>query len=173
MGLAIKNDEANFEKVRAAWEEQREANAMRNPATLRALLEAEKASGIHGAKGALADPSAAIALVWMRRSLKFQNAIFEGMVADKAGQTSAIAREAYKDNLEGYHNFWLKNTFRAGLSAIPKRDDFLIRLGPGLGESEREAVVYPEMSELVEVQNQVSSLLGGMLVEFDFEEKGK
>ena len=41
-------------------------------------------------------------------------------------------RDAYRTHLEGFHNFWLKNTFRAGLSAMPKREEMLQRLAPAL-----------------------------------------
>ena len=59
-------------QVRVAWSELRESNSMSNPSSLRSLLDAERASGIHAGANALADPSAAIALLWMRRSLTFQ-----------------------------------------------------------------------------------------------------
>ena len=38
---------------------------------MRGLLELERDSGIHGAGGVLADPSAAMAILWLRRSMDF------------------------------------------------------------------------------------------------------
>ena len=38
---------------------------------MRGLLELERDSGIHGAGGMLADPSAAMAILWLRRSMDF------------------------------------------------------------------------------------------------------
>jgi len=39
--------------------------------SVRALLEAEKASGVHRPGGLLTDPSAAMALLWMRRTMSY------------------------------------------------------------------------------------------------------
>ena len=38
---------------------------------MRGLLELERESGIHGRGGVLADPSAAMAILWLRRSMDF------------------------------------------------------------------------------------------------------
>ena len=38
---------------------------------MRGLLELERDSGIHGRGGVLADPSAAMAILWLRRSMDF------------------------------------------------------------------------------------------------------
>ena len=176
MGLAVKNDQANFEKVRGAWAELSAADPQRC-STLRGLLEAERSKGIHKAGGVLADPSAAIALVWMRRSLDFQTSVLDGMVTDRHGVLLEVARGAYKTHLESYHNFWLKNTFRAGLSAMPRREEFLQRLSPalkeGLSDEEREAICYSEMGELVEVQQKVIATMSSLFVELDLEDNRK
>ena len=98
--LAVKNDEANFAKVRKAWTAMLAAEPDRDCATLRQLLTMEKASGIHKAGGVLADPSAAIALVWMRRTLTFTNAILDGTAADTSPNLGSVAGAAYKAHLE-------------------------------------------------------------------------
>ena len=153
-----------------AWAELPQAEPSRTLASLRSLLEAERASGIHQPGGILADPSAAIALVWLRRSLSFQNSIFEAFIADRGASVSNLARDAYKNHLERFHNFWLKSTFRAGLSAMPARADFLVRLAPNVPEDERERVVYEEMAELVEVQNRISAACSALFIELDLED---
>ena len=121
---------------------------------LRSLLEAERSSGVHPAVGVLAEPSAALSLVWMLRSLRFQTSFLLGLLeGDRTAPLSKIVRDAYRSHLEPYHNFWLKNTFRAGLGAIPRREEFLQRLAPEVTDrTEREAKCYDEMSALVEVQ---------------------
>ena len=50
---------------------------------------------------ALQDPSAAIALVWVRRSLAFQSALFDGLVANKATTLVAAAPKAAETPLVG------------------------------------------------------------------------
>ena len=78
MAPAVQNDLANAEKVRRSW------SSAGKPASIGELLRAEVATGVHKpgtAKKApvLKDPSAAIALVWVRRSLAFQLALLEGV----------------------------------------------------------------------------------------------
>ena len=170
LSLGVKNDEANTDKARQAWTS---LSATRSITSLRALLEAERATGIHQPGGVLADPSAAIALVWLRRSLAFQNGVLEALHADRHGLVSHLARESYKTHLEQFHNFWLKNTFRAGLSAMPKREDFLQRLSPNVSDDDRERVVYEEMAELVEIQNRVGAACSRLFVELDLEDTRK
>ena len=168
--LVVKNDESNLEKMQRAWRDLEAADGSQRLTSLRELLEAERASGIHRAGGVLADPSAAIALVWLRRSLAFQNAVFAGMVDDRAGLVSNLARDAYQMHLEHFHNFWLKNTFRAGLSAMPKRDDFVQRLSPNMTGEEREQRVYAEMAELVEIQQRVCAACSKLMIDLDLED---
>eukprot|EP00900_Chrysochromulina_parva_P017412 jgi/Chrpa1/25672/Chrysochromulina_OHIO_Genome00007743-RA len=180
--LVVKNDEANLEKMQRAWRDLEAADGSQRLISLRELLEAERASGIHRAGGVLADPSAAIALVWLRRSLAFQNAVFAGMVEDRASLLSTLARDAYQTHLEHFHNFWLKNAFRAGLSTMPTREDFLPRLGLNMAsdegcerlcpnlERDEERLVYAEMAELVEIQNLVGAELSRLMVELDLDD---
>ena len=176
MQLAIKNDMANFDKVRAAWNDLGRGDSAK-VARLRGLLEAERASGIHKGGGVLADPSAAIALVWIRRSLDFQNTILETISTDRAVSVVNVAKDAYKAHLETYHNFWLKNTFRAALSGLPSRTEFLQRLAPNLAHSlqtdERERICYSEMAELVEVQQKAVATMSALLVELDLQDSRK
>jgi len=163
MAPAVKNDQANNDKVRAAWQK-----LGRTP-TLRGLLEAEIATKIHRPGGVLKDPSAAIALVWVRRSLAFQTALLEGLTVDRDAALSAVAGEAYKLHLEPHHNWMLKGTFKMGLGAMPKIDEFFQRLGvdsqPGL---DREAII-DDMAELVQAQRRVMAIVGALLVELDLE----
>ena len=133
LALAVKNDESNGDKVRAAWGTLG-ADDPGRVASLRGLLEAERATGIHKAGGVLADPSAAIALLWMRRTLTFTNALLEGTLsAGATGNMVNVAKEAYKTHLEAFHSWWLKNTFRVGLNGMPNREDLfqVWRLAPG------------------------------------------
>ena len=87
----------------------------------------------------LADPSAAISLLWMRRSLQFLAAIMRGVADDrkKGDPVSKIAKEAYAEHLEPYHGWLLKNTFAAALSA-PSRPVGRSKLGQ-LEEGDVEA----------------------------------
>lgn len=174
MGLAVKNDQANLDKVKTAWTALGAADPERC-ATVRGLLETEKGTGIHKPGGVLSDPSAAIALVWMRRSLEFQTAVLDALHTDRSSGLSKIGRDAYGAHLEQFHNFWLKNTFRAGLAAMPNRGEFLVKLAAelqenGIKEEELEAICYSEMAELVELQQKAIAALRKLFVELDLED---
>ena len=76
-------------------------------ASLRGLLQTEGASGIHKAGGVLADPSAAIALLWMRRSLQFLVHLLHEL-CEPGTSVAAAMRAAYDAHLEPYHGWVLK-----------------------------------------------------------------
>jgi len=98
--------------------------------TLRALLQWEKGQGIHKPGGVLADPSAAIALLWMRRTLQFLGALMRRVLESDARPVAELAREAYAAELEPYHGWLLKGTFGVALGAMPSRVEFFERLAP-------------------------------------------
>jgi hypothetical protein len=74
-------------QVRTAWAK------LGQPATLRALLRAELGTNIHQPGGVLKDPSAAIALVWARRSLAFQ--VSRSRATDECHRVLLSATECY------------------------------------------------------------------------------
>ena len=65
---------------------------------MRGLLELERDSGIHGAGGVLADPSAAMAILWLRRSMDFMVGVQVGppnsMLANRMLASSMLAGRA-------------------------------------------------------------------------------
>lgn len=146
MVLAVKNDEGNIEKVRQALTKQSAANGGAPP-TLRAVLSAERAQGMH-TPGKLADPSAAVALLWMHRSLAFQHAMLDGLCCKRESKFSDLAREAYTKHLEANHSWLLKNTFKMSLNSMPTRDEFFVRLAPRMHRAdEREQICLQEIRD--------------------------
>ena len=166
--LAQKNDEANFAKVRAA------SGKLGEPPTVRALLAGEKGTGAHKPGGVLAEPSAAIALLWMRRTLQFLRALLEGLAAaDEGAALAGMAKDAYGKHLEPYHSWLLKNTFRMGLGGVPKRDDVLRKLGPTLSDAERDRTCIRDMGEVVRLLGVVVDSLRRDFAELDLEDTRK
>ena len=117
--------------------------------------------------------SAAISLLWMRRSLQFLAAIMRGVADDrkKGDPVSKIAKEAYAEHLEPYHGWLLKNTFAAALSAIPSRNEFLSRLAPAVPPANRERVCYAELRECAAIPisktQSIESDVDGLISCFD------
>ncbi|EOD11928.1 hypothetical protein EMIHUDRAFT_357682, partial [Emiliania huxleyi CCMP1516] len=171
MTPAVKNDLANLDKLAKAWEALGKRRGAAQVATLRGLLEAERASGVHKPGGVLRDPSAGIALTWLRRSLAFQRGLLQGLAADRGATLSAVATAAYKAHLERYHNWVLRGTFKVCLGGLPARDVFLDKLGPELRPAERAEVCYREAAEVGEAMRRADERMGALLVALDMDDQ--
>lgn len=155
--LAAADFESNLAKVEALWGER-----PRECRTLRSLLELERREGAHDGN-VLRDPSAAIGLLWIRRSLSFQSHLYGGaLVVSKCGRSRVgeaevhprdVAREAYDEHLSPHHGYMLRTVFPASFSCMPRRSVFLSKFGEveleDLGEEE-EAGVVEKLRVLVE-----------------------
>jgi len=83
MVASVKNDNGNMSVVRKALARRYTDDSMQS---LHKLLSAEVAAGVHkeGASGLnLRDPSCALSIVWLRRSLALQTGIIEGLVRER------------------------------------------------------------------------------------------
>lgn len=170
MALAVKNDENNIDKVRKALGK---LSSSASVGTVRAVLEAERAAGIHS-PGKLADPSAAVALLWMYRSLAFQSSMLDGLVSSRSGKVTDLARSAYGAHLEPYHSWLLKNTFRMALSSLPTREDFYVRLAPKMRmQDEREQICLQEIRDFAQVTGKVVDALRGLYQELGLSDERK
>lgn len=166
--LAVKNDQANTAKMHTAWTRlckgpagaistRGEGGAAGAISTLRELLAAEVASGVHGFHSpySLADPSSAIALVWLRRSLTFLCHVLEGVRTDRRpGSVTDFGRAAYKLELEPLHPWFIRKIFTTGFGAMPTREEFLRRLAPNWRPEHGEECRQLELLELVEALTQ-------------------
>lgn len=161
MLLVVKNDQSNLAKLRAALDAAHAEGAGTSGAdardlTVGELLRHEVEQQLHtcGAPGAaLADPSGAMALLWLRRSGEFMMAMARrlqgGMdqVANGAAHdvdTAEALRGAYQEVLQPYHSWLLRQTFNLVTSQAPCYADFAISMGPGLGDAERDQVLAAE-----------------------------
>ena len=131
------------------------------------------ASGAHkpGA-GVLAEPSAALSLLWLLRSLRFQLQLLDGIVKDggrsggsrsgggKGAPLAAIAREAYTHTLEPHHGLWLRSTVRTALGTMPTREALYLKMAPEVRDAtERAARCRAELPALCEAQR---AAIGGL-----------
>ncbi|KAL3776938.1 hypothetical protein ACHAW5_009250 [Stephanodiscus triporus] len=144
--------------------------------TLASLLEHERMRdpGLH-AGNALGESSAAMGLLWIRRSLAFQSHLFESLIPspdeyeydeDDAMSSSSssssggrrrrhprdAANEAYQLHLAPYHGWMLRAAFPASLSQMPSREVFLSKFGEvELDDLDRDAeyVIVRKLRALV------------------------
>lgn len=90
--------------------------------SMRAILQAEVATGMHGRGGAIADPSAAMGLLWTRRGLAFWLDVFQ-QHAKKSGGLRAQMSAAYERTLAPFHGWVSRRAFLVASSATPTWED--------------------------------------------------
>ena len=113
--------------------------------SLLALLEFEREGGIHGPGGILMDPSAAVGLLWIRRSISFQAKMYRGVLDEKRDATNA-ALDAYRTEVQPYHGWALRRLYTMSFETVtPPRKEILARMGGykvhEFGEAEEKATV--------------------------------
>ena len=126
------------------------------------------------APGKLADPSAAVALLWMHRSLAFQHAMLVGLCSKREIKFSELAREAYTKHLEANHSWLLKNTFKMSLNSMPTRDEFFVRLAPRMRMAdEREQICLQEIRDFSLAAGPVVQAIGSIFEELGLSDNRK
>ena len=177
MKLGVKNDEGNIEKVRAS---QRGAGAAGG--TVDELLRHEIRLGLHtrgahaqGKSAVLKDPSAAMGLTWLCRSLEFTSGIAEHLVeADPARRSTADAiRAAYGRTVEAYHGSVMRGLFRPGPSRAPPYDELCRRLAPDVSKVDRDGLVHTQLRAYVRACKPVATAIKAALRAAELEDTRK
>jgi len=120
--LVAKDLEGNLAKAEKLFHKSPEA--CRHLST---MLELERSTGIHQGN-VLKDPSAAIGLLWIRRSLAFQADLYASFLENGVHPRDA-AMSAYTKHLRPYHGWALSKLFSASLSQMPQREAFIAKFG--------------------------------------------
>ena len=119
--LVAKDLESNLNKAEKLYKSHPECR------NLSSLLELEKGLDIHNGN-VLKDPSAAMGLLWIRRSLAFQSELYTSLTMDDIHPKDA-AMLAYIKHLKPYHGWALGKLFTASLSQMPEREAFIAKFG--------------------------------------------
>jgi hypothetical protein len=120
--------------------------------TVSELLAYEKAMGFHQ-PGRLKDPSGAVALLWIRRSLSVQHRMY-GMIVEKMDPVEA-ATEAYKAEMRHYHGWMLQKVALTLAKTAPSREDTLAGFG---GFEKRRFGDVEEMVTVNDLRQLVSTM---------------
>ncbi|KAL7488087.1 hypothetical protein ACHAW6_013686 [Cyclotella cf. meneghiniana] len=120
--LVAKDLEGNLAKAETLF--HKSPDACRH---LSAMLELERSAGIHQGN-VLKDPSAAIGLLWIRRSLAFQAELYASFLQNGVHPREA-AMTAYTKHLRPYHGWALSKLFSASLTQMPEREAFIAKFG--------------------------------------------
>lgn len=87
---------------------------------LLALLKAEKATGVNQPGGILDGHSAAMGLLWLRRTFEFMSNMFQAHV--EGHYMTEAAKQAYFQTLERYHGRLIKTLFSVAWRNVPSHD---------------------------------------------------
>lgn len=177
MAPSVNNDQGNLGVLGKQAEKMKKT-------TLHALLEAELATGAHKPTASsghtLRDPSAALAVVWLRRSLELQTAIIKGLVRDRtAGSNllmSAIVTAAYTETLERFHNWMLKGTMKVAFNAAPSKDAVVRNLQgkyPKSSDGDGFGPLFTDLKLVIDAQIAVMRAMAKPLVALDLDRTAK
>jgi hypothetical protein len=106
--------------------------------TIRSLLQYEKELGVHGQNNddtdpqrprRLKDPSGAMGLLWIRRTLAFQERLYTHILENTNVPSHKAALQAYQETLEPYHGWALQQVYSLALkTTTPSRQEMLQKL---------------------------------------------
>jgi len=135
MALGVNDFQGNCKKANSFYEKDKVAHS-----NMKALLTAEKATGIHKPGGVNKDPSSAAGLLWMRRSVSFQVAIFNACLESPNGTFVEASEKAYVKELEPFHGWLLKKIFGKVIANVPSKTDFEEKIAPNVTCNRSEVV---------------------------------
>jgi len=197
--LVVKNDQSNLRKARHAAAAA--AAAGMRCATVREVFDSEIAAGLHTlsapadhpANGSLADsngnksheassavlsdPSAAMSILWMSRSLDLTISLMDELMQEEDAlgtplscSSAAALQRAYASVLEPYHGWLIRKTFSVVSSQAPGYEAMTRLLSPGVGDAERQSVVQSEMRAFIDAGRPVIKLLRELFAEMRLED---
>ena len=165
--IVAKDLEGNLRKAEALF--KKHPNKCK---TLSSLLELERESDIHNGN-VLKDPSAAMGLLWIRRSLAFQSRLFESLLPSDGLHPKDAAMQAYYKTLSPYHGWLLQKIFPSSLSQMPHREVFLSTFGEidleDLGEDE-ETKITRKLRALISTLDPLLAVWKDSFIELDLED---
>jgi hypothetical protein len=153
----------------------------RKGSCMKTLLQHERDDGVHhhdvsaeNHAPRLRDPSGAMGLLWIRRTLFFQSDWYECMVKGQNPKEAAL--QAYSRQLEPYHGWALRKFYRTFLkSQLPTKQHavlskFLVGSVDGNEEKALDKVVLDDLRRLVDVLRPLLRQKEQTFVELDLED---
>jgi len=123
MNLGFKDIVQNVAKVESAIHDWIDASSpkLRSP-TIGELMEFESESGQHPNLPRLKDRTAAMGLLWVRRQLQYQTAIFENLLLEDRERfptTTHVVKDAYDQVYGSYHGWAVQKVFTYSFQSAP------------------------------------------------------
>ena len=177
--VAAKDLRNNIAKTEAFYHQLQKQEHHKHIHDMRTVLALEKEQGIHryGPNGLslLVDPSCAMGLLWIRRSIAFQFRFFQKLLDAPQLDSKNAALLAYQETLQAYHGWALQKMYVLAVkSATPPRREVLARFGgfelPQFGAEQEEAVVR-DMWELLALWEPLIARWQDIFRELDLEDQ--
>ena len=138
-------------------------------ASMKALLQAENDADKHKPDAVLADPSAAMGLLWMRRALMFWNALYDKIhkTEGKDVELKEYGAEAYEQTLRPFNGFISRQSFKSMvLSRMPGWGEVRPKLSP-------KATIQADMSDWMDIVSKVIERMEAIQKEANLEDLRK
>eukprot|EP00980_Cylindrotheca_fusiformis_P028194 scaffold22586_cov138-Cylindrotheca_fusiformis.AAC.14 len=121
-------------------------NAIPSP-TLRQLLQYEEGAQVHRKLPKLTEKSVASGLLWTKRQMNYQIALFRNMlnVPLEFPKGEDAAKAAYKEVYEDYHNWALKQVFSRTFGMVPPLDELFLAMNPPENQSPSSLSSSPDL----------------------------
>merc|ERR1712157_633293 len=123
MRVVAKDMESNLNKAEALFKKLPQEGKY-----LSSLLATERGKGVHHGNH-LKNDSAAMGLLWIRRSLAFQRDLYAAVAPAHGMDPPAAAQDAYLRTLAPFHGWLLQKAFPLSLSQMPPRRTFIAKFG--------------------------------------------
>ena len=134
--LVAKDMETNLLKAETLFWSLSSSSSSSSPSNkkrenLASLLQTEIENGVHQEENVLEESSAAMGLLWIRRSLAFQLELYASLSSSGSSgvHPTEAALHAYNKTLSPYHGWLLQKVFPLSLSQMPDRQVFLAKFG--------------------------------------------
>mmetsp|Transcript_125529 Transcript_125529/g.313629 ORF Transcript_125529/g.313629 Transcript_125529/m.313629 type:complete len:494 (-) Transcript_125529:153-1634(-) len=136
--------------------------------SLREVLRSEVVAGIHEEGALLADPSAAMGILWSYRGLLLWAETFKGCITEGRGEEEfprGILKQsmdrAYEEVLQPYNGFVMRKAYAAGTALIPELNDIWHKLAPSKDK------FYQDVGEWLGILSTMLPLIKAALSELD------
>lgn len=163
--LVAKDLESNMHKAEKVYKKSPKEHKC-----LSSLLQCEKDKDIHNGDE-LHEKSAAMGLLWIRRSLAFQLDLYSSLIHGQVHPKEA-AYCAYKKHLAPYHGWALRKVFPASLTAMPDREVFIAKCADELHElnEEEETKVVRKLRALISTLQPLLAVWKDEFIRLDLED---
>lgn len=147
------------------------------------VLQIEKDTNVHDYSGPngrlhlLKDPSCAMGLLWIRRSLQFQSVLFRTLLEHEKVPAVDAALDAYRVTLLPFHGWALQKVYNIAVTnATPTREIWLARLGgfsvESFGPAEKAATCR-DLRTLLSLWDPLLARWVALYAELDLEDQRK